>query len=1082
MNHRRPLSSTFIRSVLLLALCALPFSVTQAQSSTATLGGTVEDQNGAVVPGVAIVVLNVETSAKREATTNESGSFSIPLLPPGRYTVTARRDGFAPVEVPNAILNVGDQKSLSIQLKAGAVTEMVQITTDAPLIDTSPSVGTVVDRQFVANIPLNGRSFQSLINLTPGVVSVPTGSANTGGQFSVNGQRASSNSFMVDGVSANFAASPGVFSGPQTGGNLPGLTTLGTTQSLVSVDALQEFKVQTSSYAAEYGRQPGGQISIVTRSGSNEFHGSLFEYLRNDALDANDWFANRAGQPKPRERQNDFGGTFSGPMFFPNFGDGGSRWYNGRDKTFFFFSYEGLRLRQPNFSLTNVPTLCLRGLGSCSAGQTPAPAAMQPLLNAFPLPNGRDLGNGLAEFSASYSDPSSLDATSIRIDHTVNSNLTLFGRFNSAPSETITRQAGSNLSRVQTANLSTQGVTVGVTALLGPRISDELRVNYTNSSSFFARKLDNFGGAVPPPRGTLIPSQFDSPTAEGQVFLLFPGFTSSNFPLVALKDQSATRQRQFNVVNNFSYSRGSHQLKLGVDYRRLTPMGDLTRYLLQVMFFSVQQVREARAQSGTILAGLPLAPVYVNFSAYGQDRWQLLRRLSLELGLRWEVNPAPSEAHGLSAPALSQINDFSTMQLALRTKAWKTTYNNVAPRFGIAYQLRQASGQEMVVRGGFGVFYDTGNDQSVFPFTGFPYVARTTVSNVTYPLSAAQVAPQPVPLPLAARYPTVNAFDPALKLPYTLQWNLAVQQALGDSQTITVSYVASAGRRLSQLTDFNLSSINPSFTTLRLIRNRATSDYQALQAKFQRRLSRGLQALASYTWSHALDEDSIGTTSRVAQRGNASFDIRHVFASAVTYDIPRPGKSAIIRAILGGWSMDTSIHAQSALPVDIIAGTLINPADGSFIDLRPNVISDVPLYLYGSQYPGGRIINNTVPTAAQIAAAGCNPTGAAKGAFCTPLAGQSGNLGRNQLRALGAWQVDFALRRQFKLWEKVNLQFRAEAFNLFNHPNFGTIQTSLSAANFGQATNMLGRQLGGLNALYQLGGPRSLQLAVRLGF
>jgi hypothetical protein len=176
------------------------------------------------------------------------------------------------------------------------------------------------------------------------------------------------------------------------------------------------------------------------------------------------------------------------------------------------------------------------------------------------------------------------------------------------------------------------------------------------------------------------------------------------------------------------------------------------------------------------------------------------------------------------------------------------------------------------------------------------------------------------------------------------------------------------------------------------------------------------------------------------------------------------------------------MHAQSALPVDPIATSFFSPVDGSTISVRPNVITGVPLYLYGSQYPGGKIINNTPPTAAQITAAGCNPTGAAKGAFCTPLAGQSGNLGRNQLRALGAWQLDVALRRQFKLSEKANLQVRAEAFNLLNHPNFGAFQTTLSAANFGQAINMLGRQLGGLNALYQIGGPRSFQFALRLGF
>ncbi len=240
-------------------------------------------------------------------------------------------------------------------MKVGDVSETVNVTGEEPLINESPAVGTIVDRQFVANIPLNGRSFQSLITLTPGVVTVPS-NTNQSGQFSVNGQRSSANSFMVDGVSANFGAQPLAFGQTSASGNLPGLTTFGTTQSLTSVDALQEFKVQTSTYAAEYGRQPGGQVSIITRSGTNQFHGSIFDYLRNDVFDANDWFANRAGQAKPPERQNDFGATFSGPVLLPRFGEGGHQpGYHGRNRTFFFFSYEGLRLDCPNSILRTFP-------------------------------------------------------------------------------------------------------------------------------------------------------------------------------------------------------------------------------------------------------------------------------------------------------------------------------------------------------------------------------------------------------------------------------------------------------------------------------------------------------------------------------------------------------------------------------------------------------------------------------------------------------------------------------------------------------------------------------------------------------
>jgi len=297
--------------------------------------------------------------------------------------------------------------------------------------------------------------------------------------------------------------------------------------------------------------------------------------------------------------------------------------------------------------------------------------------------------------------------------------------------------------------------------------------------------------------------------------------------------------------------------------------------------------------------------------------------------------------------------------------------------------------------------------------------------------------------------------------------------------------VGSEGRRLLQLTNLTLNTINPKFTQLRLTRNAAESNYNALQLRFQRRLSRGLQALVAYTWSHALDDDSSSFGQRRALHGNADFDLRHVFTGAATYDIPNLRTNRIAQAVLGRWSVDTTVRAQSALPIDLISRNETNPIDGSMIGVRPNIIPGIPFYLEGSQYPGGRTLNNAVPTAAQIANAGCAPLSTsfpAKGPFCTPPTSQSGTFGRNQVRGLPVWQVDVALRREFKLTEKLNLQLRGEGFNIFNHPNFGTIQTSLSAANFGQATNMLNRQLSGISTLYQTGGPRSFQFALRLAF
>jgi hypothetical protein len=868
---------SLLMAFLLLASASWLLAPVLSQGATATLSGTVQDQSGAVVPGASVTVLNAATSLERQATTNDQGYFSISLLQPGSYIVTTKRDGFAAVQFKNVVLNVGDQKALKIALKAGDVSATVQVTSEAPLINESPAVATIVDRQFVENIPLNGRSFQSLITLTPGVVTVPAAGLN-GGQFSVNGSRASSNAFMVDGVSANVGAAPGSnASGQPAAGNLPGLTAFGTTQSLVSVDAMQEFQIQTSTYGAEYGRQPGGQISISTRSGTNELHGSAFDYLRNEIFDANDWFANRTGQAKPPMRQNDFGATLGGPVMLPRFGEGGPRVWSGKNQTFFFFSYEGLRLRLPKFAQTRVPTLALR---------QQAPAAMQPILKSFPLPNGRDFGNGLAEFVATFSDPSRLDAASIRIDHTLNNKLTLFGRYNKAPSEGLNRVAPNNASSIQSAEVDTQTITLGATATLTPGISNELRFNYSDNGGTTSIIQDTFGGAVPVPRSVLIPTQYDTTdTVQALVNLAIPGGAA----VLTFIPKAVSSQRQYNLIDNFSYSVGSHQLKFGVDYRRLTPIYAANSYFLQTTFLSATEILAARASSGLVRISKASRPVIENFSAYGQDAWRISRDLTLTLGLRWEVNPPPSDATGLTPVAVTQVDNLATMQLApVGTMQWQTTYNNLAPRIGVAYKLRDAAGRETVLRGGFGLFYDTGNNLGAAGYAGN---SNRNITNITYPLSPTQVAPPARPLgreDLTPPYPALQISDPSLKLPYTWQWNISVEQSLGNNQSLTASYVGAAGRRLIHQDQVSLVGVNPSFTSILLHNNKATSDYNALQAQFQRRLSRGLQALVSYTWAHALDEDSLGGTLRSSQRGNADFDVRHLLAGAVTYDIPSP--------------------------------------------------------------------------------------------------------------------------------------------------------------------------------------------------
>lgn len=1040
-----------LSSFLLLFLISVNSSVVSAQSPTATLTGTVTDQNDAVVPSVNIAVISIAQGFQRSTVTDEEGAFVVPLLPAGNYTVKAEREGFSPAEARDVILNVNDRVALRIQLKVGSVNSQTVDVIDTPaLLDQSPAVGTTVDRQFVANLPLNGRSFQSLIALTPGVVMVPGSSVNNVGQFSVNGQRANANYFMVDGVSANTGNGAGAAPGQATSGTLPGLTTFGGTNSMVSVEAMQEFQVQTSTYSAEYGRAPGGQISIVTRSGSNEFHGSLFDYVRNDKFDANDWFANRAQQARPPERQNDFGGTFGGPLLLPRFGQGGSQpWYDGRNRTFFFISYEGLRLRTPKFALTNVPSINLR--------QTANPA-MRPILQAFPLPNGRVLANGFAEFTASYSDSQRLDATSIRIDHAAGNRFTLFGRYNIAPSHGERRDAASNLSTIVGTDLRQEVFTAGATMMFSPAISNELRVNYTRNEGKFIQRQDNFGGAVPVPREVLLPAQFApaGSNSNGSATFFLPGMSTGFGPQAGISN-ATTSQRQFNIIDTLSLTTGAHQWKLGVDYRRLTPILSPRTYILGLFFFTPAELTNAVASIASISAGIETRPIYHELSIFTRDSWRVTPRLTVDLGLRWDVNPAPGEANGNDPLAIVNADSPSTLALAPRgTPLWQTTFNNFAPRFGVAYRMFDTPGREAVVRGGFGVFYDTGNSQGSAGFERYPFAPSITQPNVALPLSAAHVAPPP--FTIAPRHGGITTSDPNLKLPYTLHWNFAWEQSLGREQSLTTTYVGNAGRRLLVQRTLSLTAFNPNFSDLRLITNDASSDYHALQMQFQRRLSRGIQALVSYTWAKAIDVVSSDVVSNLLLRGPSDFDIRHNLTGAVTYDIPAPKQNGWATAILRRWSIDTRFNAQSALPLNIVSGIILDPSDGTQIARRANLIDGVPVYLDNPNAPGGRVIN--------------------RAAFAIPPPNRQGNLGRNIIRALPAWQIDMALRRQFNLTEKLNLQLRAEAFNIFNHPNFGTINNSLTSTTFGQATNMLGSQLTGLNPLYQIGGPRSMQFAL----
>jgi hypothetical protein len=1043
---------------------ALPLA---AQSTNGTINGRVLDPSNKVIGGADILVINDATGVKYSGKTNDDGIYLVPNLPPGPYRLQVSKMGFKTLIKPDIVLNIQDALSINFTLPVGAVFETVTVEGGVSMINTTDaSVSTVVDQTFVKNMPLNGRSFQDLILLTPGIVTqtpeVPPGSAGLGrtGEFSVNGQRTESNYYTVDGVSANLGASSGtqMTLGAGPSGSLPASSALGTTQALVSVDNLQEFRVQSSSYSAEYGRNPGGQFAFETKSGTNQWHGTAYDYLRNGALDAPDWFNDYFGLSEPTLRQNDFGGTFGGPVEVPGL-------YNGKDKTFFFVSYEGLRLAAPQAATASyVPDAALRAS---------APPALQQVLNAFPVqsPNGiDDTVNGIAQCIGSWSTPASLNSTSIRFDHVINDKFRVFFRFGDTTSSSSTRgtSASGNTgtpSMDTTAAYTMRTYTAGLTSVLSSRLSNEFRLNYSSNETTGRTVIDAFGGNSPLNLEQLSGLGSGS-SARPLVFLLYGGYV-----IYLTQQQSSGAVKQWNYTDSVSVLVGPHQIKVGVDYRRLAPFATVATPYVPYYYFSESAVE---ANSAFVQAQVfsPAYPLYNNFSAFAQDEWRVSPRLSLSFGLRWEVNPAPGVTQGLK-PYTIQGSSPNTWTLAPQgTPLWQTTWFNFAPRLGAAYVLRNTPGWETVLRSGGGVFYDTGQQLGSLGFNGPGFSAQAAFLPGSF--SSPVTIPSIVNPPAAPYNPIPYVFAQHLQLPYTLQWNTSVEQALGKSQSLTLSYVGSHASRLLQENVFEPAN-NLNSSIFYFVGNGLTSDFSSLQVQLRRRLSHGLAALASYTWSHCIDYGSENYNLGY-QRGNCDFDVRHNFSGAFSYDVPDVRHNSFLRVLSHHWGFDDRFTARTAFPVTLLGNELLQP-NGQLYAAGLNFVPGQSIYLSGENCaavlqglgdlqagqgcPGGRAINPN--------------------AFVAVNSGL-GDAPRNFASGFGSWQMDMAVRREFPLHEGLKLQFRAETFNIFNHPNFGSVNGNFGQTTFGQATGTLANSLGILNPLYQMGGPRSMQVALKLIF
>jgi hypothetical protein len=605
---------------------------------------------------------------------------------------------------------------------------------------------------------------------------------------------------------------------------------------------------------------------------------------------------------------------------------------------------------------------------------------------------------------------------------------------------------------------------------------------YSLRASRRSQQLDDFGGAAPI-TSLPVPSPY---SAENAAF----GFDIANLTggLLNISKGQSNLQEQFNFVDTLSVQHGSHALKFGVDYRRLSPQLDPPLYRQLALFGDVSSAQSGNLLLSYIASSKASTLLFRNVGAFAQDTWRATSRLTLTYGLRWDVDVAPDAIEGPRFPAVTgyDLNNLASLRLAPSgTPPFRTQYGNLAPRLGVAYELFPSASWATVLRAGAGIFHDLASGQigNLIWQSAYPYGASKFGFGGTFPLDASAAAPAPLVVPGGGEG-TITAFNPHLKLPYTTEWSAAVEQGLGKRQSLSLTYVGASGQDLIQTAD--IFPIQADFSQAILVDNTAASNYNSLQVQFRRQAAQGLDLLSSYTWSHSIDDasaGSFGSTSntyvpgqRAQNRGPSDFDIRHSFSFGMSYEVPSPKINPWLAAIARGWSLQSLVQAHSAPPVNVSDSELSTLLNG-VAAVRPDVVQGEQFYLYGPSYPGGKAFNPAAFTPPPL-----DPnTGA-------PL--RQGDLSRNALRGFDLVQWDFAIHRDFPLHESIRLQFRAELFNVLNHPNFASPIGNIFDPRFGLSTQMLGQSLsngnvaggGGLSPLYQLGGPRSVQFALKLFF
>jgi hypothetical protein len=986
---------------------------TYGQVDRGALTGTVRDSSGLGVPGASIAVVHNATGWKRVAVTSNSGTYDIPELPVGNYAATFSLKGFQPVRSENVVVALEHTTTLNAVLKVSGATERIEVTGSAQQLDeNSNTLGAHVERKQVSELLLNGRNWASLTALAPLAVDTNYTSSSNQRSIRVAGRGRDDNNFTFDGVDAT---------------NIINQAQQPYVRLAIPLDTIQEFRVVSMLATAETGATAGGQMAVTSASGANQFHVSAFDFVRNDVFDARSFI----DPTKPPFRLNQFGGSFGGALV--------------RDKTFFFTSYEGYRQILGQTLVGYVPTDAFR---SQVANQWPA---LAPFMSAYPEGTSPVTGNpNESEFVGYGRQLGNEDSGMVRVDQRFSDKTTAFIRVNidQAVSNVPLASSGQYLEDTQVLNSKPDNAAIELLHVFSPTLVNEAKFGFNRSTA----------------------DTTDANHTGSLYAFSVSGFTTLNNDRVSIGAGNT-----FAGIDNLTKIHGRNVIKAGVEIRRIQmnqgkgPSGTISYASASAL--ALNEVNTAKYTDAEPINGLRKFTYY----GYLQDEFKWTPELTLNLGTRYSFFNIFHDVYGRPNPF-----DFATCgaggYCGVGASFGWPTYRDFDPRIAIAYAPAWLGGKT-VIRSGFGTYHQDGqlDDQNVPESNEYASysLSSKTISGLNYPID-----PFLVPGVISPA-----AMERRRKDMYVTQWGLSVQQTLSGNILGTVSYVGSKGTHLLSLSYVNVidpltgqPDINPQLASVINWRgNDTNSTYEGLGFTLQRAFRRGLLFSTNYTYSHEVDDGSMGSgdgdslapenvACRACDKASGIWDVRHAFNANAVYELPfGAGKAflnqpGILRSVIGSWQITSILGAHTGFPVNITAVRSASAVpDGNTNNQRPNIVPGVSFLP-----PVGATPSDWINLAA----------------FAAPASGTFGNAGRDGARAPGLWQIDLGLSKRIPLRERYQIQFRAEAFNIFNRAQFGAPDGNFSdgQGEFGVITQPVNTTPIGT------GTPRQIQLALRLEF